>query len=213
MTFLLVKNSCFFSIPASIIGVFLSSYISGDILMIIFAIGIIFVGWQLFLSYRMDKSHSFKDIPLTYSNDREETVIEDVNGKRYHYTICSKSLAKMLTSIGGAFFGMVAVGLAELLEYQFLVRCRIPTPVAVATSIFVVSVTVIGVVIVRIFIEIGGAGFEELLTTGKIVMFTAPGVLVGGQIGPWLQAKMDPSLMKLVVALVLLLTGVFLLII
>lgn len=205
------KSLLFFSITASILGVFLSRLVPHTILKTIFAIGIIFVGWQLYLSLRKDRIEKEHDDMDRNQDLPAESVLRDRNGNVYRYTICNKSLAKLFASIGGLFFGSISVGLAELQEYQLLVRCRIPTRIAVATTIFLVAVTVFVVSIVRIFIEIGGANYEELKLMAKIILFTAPGVLIGGQLGPYLQQKVNPSSMKLFISILLILVGVFLL--
>jgi uncharacterized membrane protein YfcA len=60
------KHLLLYSIPASILGVFSAVYLPNNVLMGIFAFGIIFVGWQLYLSYKQDKKEKTKfDIPLT----------------------------------------------------------------------------------------------------------------------------------------------------
>lgn len=206
------KHLLFFSIPSSIIGVFLSAYIPSELLMLLFSIGIILVGWQLYLSYKQDKMEKDKlDIALVDINADNESEIIDQKGNIYRYTICNKPLARIFAFVGGLFFGMISVGLAELQEYQLLVRCRIPTPIAVATSIFLVAITVLGVSIVRIYVEIGNANYQALLLIAKIVLFTAPGVLIGGQLGTWVQHKVDPDLMKFLISILLVLVGIFLL--
>jgi uncharacterized membrane protein YfcA len=199
-----------FSIPASLFGVFISSYISNNWLMGIFAAGVIFVGWQLFLSYKQDKKDRL-DPPPQVENEDFESEIVDQKGNVHKYTICNKPLARFFASLGGLFFGMISVGLAELQEYQLLVRCRIPTPIAVATSIFLVAITVMFVSVFRIVIEIGGGEYQKLMVIGKIILFSAPGVLIGGQIGPWLQHKADPDKMKLFIAVLLPMVGLFIL--
>ncbi|WP_020006825.1 sulfite exporter TauE/SafE family protein [Salinicoccus albus] len=195
-----------FSIPASLFGVLISAYIPNNWLMGIFAAGIILVGWQLFLSYQQDKKDE-SDIPLKVVNEDFESEIVDQKGTVHRYTICNKPLARFFSFVGGVFFGMISVGLAELQEYQLLVRCRIPTPIAVATSIFLVAVTVIFVSVFRIVIEFSAGEYEDLILIGKIILFSAPGVLIGGQIGPWLQHKTDPDKMKLFIAVLLPMVG------
>jgi uncharacterized membrane protein YfcA len=201
-------NLLFFSIPTSIIGVFLSGFFPNEVLMSIFAVGIIFVGWQIYISYQKER----KETRETETSGQDfESFLVDKRGNTYKYTICNKPLARFFALIGGIFFGMISVGLAELQEYQLLVKCRIPTPIAVATSIFLVAVTVLGVAIVRIIIEVGGANYNELILISKIILFTAPGVLIGGQIGPYFQQRVHPNVMKLSIAVLLPLVGIFLL--
>jgi uncharacterized membrane protein YfcA len=76
---------------------------------------------------------------------------------------------------------MISVGLAELQDYHLMARCRVPSPVAVATSIFV-------------------------------VLFTVPGVISGGQLGPFLQTRVNAEMVKRGVSLIFMLIGLFMLI-
>ena len=54
----------------------------------------------------------------------------------------NKNMGRMFAAIGGAFLGMISVGLAELQEYHLVAKCKVPTRVAVATSIFVVVICI-----------------------------------------------------------------------
>lgn len=55
---------------------------------------------------------------------------------------------------------------------------------------------------------IGGAVFFAPL---NIVAFTIPGVLVGGQIGPLIQARVNPHLVKTGIAILFVAAGLFML--
>jgi len=44
--------------------------------------------------------------------------------------------------------------------------------------------------------------FPISIVTATIAMFTAPGVLIGGQIGPRIQAKMHPDRMKFAISII-----------
>ena len=57
-------------------------------------------------------------------------------------------------------------------------------PVAVATSIFVVVITVLVASVGHVYGFIEEGGGEALRETVNVAMFTVPGVLIGGQIGP-----------------------------
>ena len=52
-------------------------------------------------------------------------------------------MGRVFAGFGGAFLGMISVGLAELLEFHLVAKGKVPSPVAVATSIFVVVITVL----------------------------------------------------------------------
>ena len=209
----LAKRLLFYAIPAAVIGALLSGFIPSTWLEIIFAGGILFVGWQIFLSYRKDKKRSY----LSSDNDEidqedHESKLIDHRGNIYHYTICAPKLAQFFSLIGGFFYGTISVGLAELQEYQLIVKCKLPTRIAVATSIFLVAITAIIASVIRVLLYVQSGDFDSLYLISQIVIFTAPGVLVGGQIGPQLQQTVNPDLMKLLIALLLVGIGGFMIV-
>ena len=116
----------------------------------------------------------------------------------------------MSTGIGGAFLGMISVGLAELMEYHLVAKCKVPSPVAVATSIFVVVVTVFFASVSHIygFLHEGSEAFSKALS---VAIFTAPGVVIGGQVGPRVQSMVDPDKMKVVISIIFLGVGILML--
>lgn len=52
-----------------------------------------------------------------------------------------KDGGRLIAGVGGLFVGMISTGLGELNGYFLLQRCRVPSKVSVATSIFVVALT------------------------------------------------------------------------
>jgi len=71
---------------------------------------------------------------------------------------------------------------------RLFVHLRLPGAVAVATSVFVVAVTVLSAAgghLAR-FLETGG---ETLDTVLSLVIFTVPGVIIGAQLGSWVARR------------------------
>ena len=116
----------------------------------------------------------------------------------------------MFAAIGGAFLGMISVGLAELQEYHLVAKCKVPTRVAVATSIFVVVITVL-VASVGHFYEFIQEGDEVMNQVVNLIIFTIPGVVIGGQIGPKLQKVIPADKMKVGISILFVLVGAFML--
>ena len=84
---------------------------------------------------------------------------------------------------------MISVGLAELIEYHLIVVSRVPPPVAVATSIFVVLAATLTAAVGHLYTFAVHAAPGTLVDVGQVALFTIPGVMLGGQIGPWLQTR------------------------
>ena len=82
---------------------------------------------------------------------------------------------------------------------------------AVATSIFVVVVSVLVASVGHFYHFATSADAELLSQVLGIVTFTIPGVLLGGQLGPLVQTKVDPDRVKLGIAVLFIGVGVFML--
>jgi len=202
-----------FSVPAAIFGATISDYFPPDVLKAIFATAIMFIGSQIFTAWlgeqRERQNAALAKEPPPDSNAKH--VVTDRSGRRFEYAVFDRPVAAIYASVGGTFLGMISVGLAELMEYLMVAKCRIPAPVAVATSIFVVVISVAAASaghIVAFALE-GPEAIEQVIS---VAIFTAPGVIIGGQIGPRLQRVVDPDKMKLFIASVFVGVGLFMLI-
>ena len=112
-------------------------------------------------------------------------MLVDRAGTPYRYRVWRRAEGATFATIGAALLGMISVGLAQLQGYHLIVRCRIPTPVAVATTVFVVAIAVATASVGHLYNVVVLADDETLGQVARILAFTVPGVLVGGQIGPW----------------------------
>ena len=206
----LAKNLLIFSVPAAVLGSIYADYVPDIVLKTIFAAGLMFIGYQLFSAWRKEerekKEAEFKkEFEVFHENE-----LTDSEGRIFHYTVCNKGMGRFFAAIGGAFVGMISVGLAELQEYQLVARCKVPTPVAVATSVFVVVITVLVASIGHIF-SFANEGSDLMNQVLNVIVFTVPGVIIGGQIGPKLQKSLPADAMKVGISIVFALVGAFML--
>jgi len=207
--FRLGRQLLVFSIPGAIFGTLAADAFPAVVLNTVFGTGIIFIGVQLYLSLRKDEvaEHDAR----IRGKGQHETLLVDRAGNEYAYTIKRPNQGRLFAAIGGAFLGAISVGLAELQEYHLIARCRVPSPVAVATSIFVVVVSVLVASLGHFYYFATSADAGVLSQVLSIVMFTIPGVVLGGQLGPMVQATVDPDRVKLGIALLFIGVGMFML--
>ncbi len=209
--FTLGRDLLVFAVPAAIVGSLSADAFPAAVLKAIFGVGIIFIGSQLYSSLKREEREKLgEEIDVEGQGECESTIVNRV-GTEYCYTIRRKDQGRMFAAIGGAFLGAISVGLAELQEYHLMVRCRVPAPVAVATSIFVVVVSVLVASLGHFYHFATSADSQMLTQIGSIVMFTIPGVIVGGQLGPLVQARVNPDLVKLGIAILFIAVGIFML--
>jgi uncharacterized membrane protein YfcA len=85
--------------------------------------------------------------------------------------------------------------LGELNGYFLLQRCRVPSKVSVATSVFVVAFTALSASPGH-FLRFAQTGQEVLNTVLSIVLFTVPGVIVSGTLGSRVASRIPQTLLE-----------------
>lgn len=208
--FKLAGNLLIFSIPTAILGTYYADLIPGIVLKSIFATGLVFIGYQIYTSWRKEIREKLEKENKEEFEDSFESKLTDSSGNVYKYTVCNKGMGRVFAGVGGAFLGMISVGLAELQEYHLVAKCKVPTPVAVGTSVFVVVITVLFASVGHIyeFVKEGGDVINQVI---NLVIFSVPGVILGGQIGPRLQKILPEDKLKIGIAFLFMFIGVFML--
>lgn len=206
----LAVNLLIFSIPFAILGSVYGYLVPAIVLKAIFAVGLLIIGQQLFTTWRKEERMKQEKIRVKEFSNNYESSLTDRNGKTYHYTVCNKNMGRFFAGIGGALVGMISVGLAELQEYHLVSRCKVPGPVAVGTSIFVVVITVFFASVGHI-VTFANEGPETINQVLNLLIFTGPGVFAGGQIGAKLQSKVPEDKMKAAVSVLFVIVGIFML--
>ncbi|MBW6474136.1 MAG: sulfite exporter TauE/SafE family protein [Anaerolineaceae bacterium] len=189
------------TIPLAIIGTLISGIIDSVYLMIILGVGLFVVA----LSFLRQPEH--KDVVLMdkqivgeYGGKNAQTVLITAEGEEIRYTVCNRTEGRILSGIGALFMGMVSTGLGEMNGYFLLQRCRVPSKVSVATSVFVVAVTAL-VASTGHFIQFAKNGGGVLETVLSLIIFTVPGVMIGGQIGSKISSKIPQRVLEVGLAI------------
>lgn len=179
------------TVPMALLGAWVAGLVAADILKAILGTGLFAVAAS-FLRTPEPRDVAREDafIEDEYGSDRAETCLITRAGERICYTVCNRTEGRALAGVGALFLGMISTGLGELSGYFLLRRCRVPSRVAVATSVFVVAVTAL-LASTGHFIKFAEAGGETLATVLGLVMFTVPGAIIGGQIGPFVASRIS----------------------
>ncbi len=203
-------NLLLYSVPFAILGTIYGDLVPPLILKTIFGVGIVFIGSQLYMSWRQEEKEKLDAANKKEFKKNHESSLTDAQGNIYNYTVCNKNMGHMFAAVGGAFLGMISVGLAELQEYHLVAKCKVPTRVAVGTSIFVVTITVLFASVGH-FYEFSQQGSDVMSQVLNLIIFTIPGVVIGGQLGPRLQKIVPADKMKVGISILFILVGVFML--
>ena len=171
------------TIPLALVGTWLSHQVEPDILKTILGVGLFAIATSFLRSPSHDDiTHADTLIKITMKDEKPETCLIPAEGEQICYTVCNRNEGRIIAGIGGLFVGLISTGLGELNGYFLLQRCRVPSQVSVATSVFVVAVTAL-VASIGHFIQFTQAGDETLQTVFNLCIFTVPGVIIGAQIG------------------------------
>jgi hypothetical protein len=125
--------------------------------------------------------------------------------------VCNTTEGRLISGIGGLFVGMVSSGLGELNGYFLLQRCRVPSSVSVATSVFVVAITALIASAGHVY-QVAQGGLTGLTTMGNLLLFTVPGVVIGAQLGPEVAKRVPDRVMEIFLGCLFTLTAGLLLV-
>lgn len=184
------------TIPMAVLGTIAANWIDSLVLKVILGVGLFVVA----LSFLRTPDHEEVDrfdnaIDEEYGGEKAETILTTSDGAEIRYTVCNRTEGRLIAGIGGLFVGLISTGLGELNGYFLLRRCRVPSKVSIATSVFVVAVTALAASVGH-FLSFAQAGGETLLTVLNIVIFTIPGVILGGQLGSRVANRISQTTME-----------------
>lgn len=184
------------TVPASLLGTWLSGVLQPNILKTIFGMGLLGVAFS-FLRAPERKEVKFLDekIDEEYGGEKAQTCLITKDSTQICYTVCNRNTGRIFAGIGGLFVGMISTGLGELNGYFLLQRCRVPSAVSVATSVFVVAVTAITASAGHLY-KFATSGEDTLVTVLNLVIFTIPGVIIGAQMGSTLAARIPQKILE-----------------
>ena len=183
-----------FIIPASLLGVYLAGTIPRGTLQVILGAVIVLVAYSIFKSPREHEIKGRTGHDLIWFSRKRKTQLSTSYANQLRLLLGSP-----LCALGALSDSLIGSGLGEINDYFLIVKSRIPTKVAVGTSIFMIAVTAIV------------SSLGRLLSTASpefsILIFTIPGVVIGAQIGAALSSHFKPDMLKRVLSLILLFVG------
>ena len=199
------------TVPMALFGTWAAGYVPADILKTILGMGLIAIAVAFLRTPEKTEVERLDDvIEEEYGGEKGETCLVTREGKEICYTVCNRTEGRLIAGVGGMFIGMISTGLGELNGYFLLQRCRVPSAVAVATSVFVVAITAL-VASTGHFIKFVQTGGETLNTVLSLVIFTVPGVIIGGQLGPLVASRISQQTLERGLAILFIIVAVLML--
>lgn len=198
--FKVAKSLIIIAVPSAIVGSFLSQYADPDMLKIMYGV------LMLILTYIMLRRPTTKEkenittktLAGDYSHIGHERTITDNKGNSFKYHLCHPGKGRVFTGIGGFITGLMSVGIGEIVTPQLVKQCKMPVSVAAATSVFVIILAVAAASGTHVYSLVSEGGIDAV--PWHLVVYTAPGVIIGGQIGSRLQGRFSADKMEKVFA-------------
>ncbi|MBT8101163.1 MAG: sulfite exporter TauE/SafE family protein [Gammaproteobacteria bacterium] len=176
------------SVPVSVAGALTAGIVHDSVLLASYAALVAVLSVVL---WRMRPPTLQKD--GAHSHGRP-TTITDSRGHDYTYETPSLGWRSItLTGVGAFLTGMVSVGIGEV-TISKLARKGVPIAVAAATSVLVVIITIVFASTTLAVQLIQAGGWTAV--PWNLLVYDIPGVLIGGQIGPRLQGRVPPHVMR-----------------
>lgn len=130
---------------------------------------------------------------------REPVSVTAADGQVYNFKKPKQGASGAATTGVGSFLtGLLGVGVGEVIMPQLVKRNHVPVPVAAATSVFIVIVTIAAASFTQVSALIAAGGANAI--PWNLVCYTIPGVIIGGQIGPRLQGTISQRTMEKTIA-------------
>jgi uncharacterized membrane protein YfcA len=178
------------SVPTAIVGSLVAGFISPDVLKVILGLGLLAVAVAFIRHSDVQEEAAAiaRGEGVVQPSTTRRIVTRD--GETLQYELCRHNEGRWFAGVGGALVGLISTGLGELNNYALVIRCRIPTRITVATSAAVVAVTALAASVTHLvgFVQEGSETMEIVLS---IVIFTVPGVIIGGQLAPKLSQRVE----------------------
>ena len=203
--FKIAKTFLIIAVPTALAGALISHYINGSILKFMYATLMIVMAWVL-----LNESAEHPEIESDSSGAPNNPGIREIKGADgtvYRYKFRGAADRQNgSTSFGGFLCGMLGVGIGEVCMPQLVKKVGVPVAIAAGSSVTIVIVTVMSASFTHIAALMAEGGIHAV--PWNLVMYTVPGVLIGGQIGPRLQGKISAKTTERAIAIVFTIIGI-----
>jgi uncharacterized membrane protein YfcA len=115
-------------------------------------------------------------------------------GKARSQRITLNTVDRCILGLGGIFAGVIAVAIGEITNTFLQVRKKVPPKVATGTAALVLHVTILAALATNLAIIFGDVPYlegDQIVIPWTIAFILAPVVVVGGQIGSFINSRLS----------------------
>ena len=185
------------TVPAALVGAWISGLIEPNVLKAVLGVGLFAVAVSSLRSPAPARVAQLDEaVQRAQRADRAaETCLITSDGEEICYTVCNRMEGRLIAMVGALFKGMIATGLGEMDDHFLLERCHVASKVSVATGVFVILFTTLSASAGHV-VRFALRGGRELSTALSLLVFSVPGVIVGGRLGPLLTSRIPRQLFE-----------------
>lgn len=188
------------TIPYAIIGAYLSIILNPYFIRILLGIVLIFIGYNLLIKDVVTVRRRGKIVK------KFELDITSRKNKKIQFSCGGMQKNILKTSVGSLFLGMTSAGLGEVLGFEWIKKTDANLKTIVATTVFVIAITTF-VTSLTHFYNLFTTNIEGLKQGLNILVFTIPGVLMGGFYGTKLIGDINQKMLLKVISFFLIVAG------
>jgi uncharacterized membrane protein YfcA len=200
------------TVPLAVAGRIAAYFVDDRWLLLIFGFVLLGLAAVIYRAYRGDVRHTCLlcgDSMAMKFSDQEEAPADEapaVDGyvQRAHLfgpgdahlatKFVFNAVDRIILCIGGAFGGLVGVAIGEISNTFLTVKKKVPVKVATGTSALVLHITILSALAANLAVL--GSGIEvfdaqEIAIPWRIAFILAPVVIVGGQIGSFINSRLS----------------------
>lgn len=180
---LAVRRLVAVSVPLAVVGSMVAGFAPETLLKLLLGFGLLFIAVTFVRHHDPVVEDAAISAGIGVVSPSVHRYIVLADDTTYDYELCRMNEGRLGAAVGGLLVGLISTGLGEANSYSLVKRCRIPSRVAIAVSVTTVAATALAASITHLvdFIRTPDANGALILS---IVIFTIPGVIIGGQLGP-----------------------------
>lgn len=171
------------SVPAAIVGSLLAGSAPATLLKLLLAGGLGVIG-VIFLQHH-DRAR--EDVAIADGVGVVDPAFKSRvtlrSGETVTFDVCKPEVGRTGAGIGGMLVGLISTGLGEANSFTLVKRCRVPSRIAIAVSVTTVAITAL-VASITHAVDFATNPDADYAAIASLLIFTVPGVVVGGQLGP-----------------------------
>jgi uncharacterized protein len=198
------------SVPVAVVGAVLLAVLKEQELLLKGSYALLMIGLCPMILRHTPPAEMYIEHGAEGPDKTEKRPVRTVTAKNQHvYTFRAPRLGAVgafMTSFGGFLTGLLGVGIGEVIMPQLVKRNHVPVPVAAATSVFIVIVTIASASFTQVTALMAAGGANAI--PWNLVAYTIPAVIIGGQVGPWLQGRIAQRTMEKSIAILFGIIGV-----